>query len=153
MKSSFGHHRRATSITVAMTPMIDVVFLLLVFFLCTASFQKSEGDLAASLLVETSEPGAGSPLDAIPLVDEVTITGREFNGITLWTVNQGVETNDPAELVSLLQEIAEIDPGILVTIDPDQSIPLGHVVQAYDAARMAGFATVRLAASIESIAP
>ena len=37
-----------------MTPMIDVVFLLLVFFLCTASFEQPEEDLAASLVVQTS---------------------------------------------------------------------------------------------------
>ena len=36
-------------IEMQMTPMIDVVFLLLIFFLCTLKFKLLEGKLAAYL--------------------------------------------------------------------------------------------------------
>lgn len=147
MKSSFVQRRRATPLTVAMTPMIDVVFLLLVFFLCTASFQKPEEDLAASLVVETQSAGAGSALDALPRFDEVILAGRRAAGVTIWSVNHGVETDDPATLAELLGEVAAIDPAAPVTIEPAPDVPLEDVVRSYDAARLAGFAAVRLAAS------
>ena len=151
MKSSFVHLRRATPLTVAMTPMIDVVFLLFVFFVCTASFQIPEEDLAASLLVETTAVGAASPLDSLPELDEVTLEGRRLANTVVWSVNQGPEATDHAQLVELLREIAEIDRGVPVTIDPATDVPLSEVVRAYDASRLAGFVTVRLAASAHSI--
>ncbi|MFP6692187.1 MAG: biopolymer transporter ExbD, partial [Pirellulales bacterium] len=36
-----------------MTPMIDVVFLLLIFFVCTASFQIAEQFLPNSVFLES----------------------------------------------------------------------------------------------------
>ena len=37
---------------VTMTPMIDVVFLLLIFFICTASFQIVEQNLPSRIQLE-----------------------------------------------------------------------------------------------------
>ena len=62
MRAPFvGKRRGSAPLAVAMTPMIDVVFLLLVFFLCTATFERPEEDLAASLSVDASATGVGEP--------------------------------------------------------------------------------------------
>ena len=42
MKTNYTNPRGRTSLDSMMTPMIDVVFLLLVFFLTTSSFQRLE---------------------------------------------------------------------------------------------------------------
>ena len=46
-----SHHDDRRQTDVAMTPMIDVVFQLLIFFICTASFQLAEELLPTSLAI------------------------------------------------------------------------------------------------------
>ena len=48
MKTNYSNPRGRTSLDNMMTPMIDVVFLLLIFFLTTASFQRLEKLLPSS---------------------------------------------------------------------------------------------------------
>ena len=144
------HRRRigANPLASAMTPMIDVVFLLLVFFLCTASFEQPEEDLAASLVVETSSAAGGAGEFALPeALDEVNVTGRLTPGGVVWSVNDGPTVASPAELARLLAQLAAIDRGLPVTIDSGPKVPLADVVQAYDASRVAGFGRVLLMAS------
>ena len=130
----------------AMTPMIDVVFLLLVFFLCTSSFEEPEQNLAASLVVATQSPGAGPGQDTPPELEDVKIVGQSQSGATVWTVNEGRQTSDLAELTTLLRQLAAIDRALPVTIDAGPTVPMRDVVGAYDAARAAGFGRVLLAA-------
>jgi biopolymer transport protein ExbD len=61
----FPQRRRGrTSMQLLIVPMIDVVFLLLVFFLLTASFRPREGFLPTKLpqLSATAEPSELEPL-------------------------------------------------------------------------------------------
>ena len=53
--SGFGRHRRI-SMGLRMTPMIDVIFLLLTFFLLTAKFQDTEQLLPVFVGNTTPEP-------------------------------------------------------------------------------------------------
>ncbi|QDT70397.1 Biopolymer transport protein ExbD/TolR [Planctomycetes bacterium MalM25] len=140
----------ATPLASAMTPMIDVVFLLLVFFLCTASFDRPEENLAASLIVESTEAGAGQATTEPPELDDVTIVGATTGGVTAWTLNEGRTTTDLTELTGLLQQLAAIDRALPVTIDAGPDVPMRDVVGAYDAARSAGFGRVLLAASADA---
>lgn len=129
-----------------MTPMIDVVFLLLVFFLCTSSFEEPEQNLATSLVVASQTPGAGTSQPAPPELEDVKIVGEPQGGVTVWTVNSGRQTADLAELMMLLGQLAMIDRSLPVTIDTGAAVPMRDVVGAYDAARAAGFGRVLLAA-------
>ncbi|MEN1679345.1 MAG: biopolymer transporter ExbD [Planctomycetota bacterium] len=131
----------------AMTPMIDVVFLLLIFFVCTASLQKLERPLPADLVLS----GAGdlkAEVEPPPELDEVVVRGARRVAATEWTVN-----DSPCASMDRVREVlaalASIDPGLPVIVDADGPTPLGEVIAAYDAARSAGFATVRFAASAE----
>ncbi len=150
MRSTIKNRRTAAPITVVMTPMIDVVFLLLVFFLCTSSFQTPEEDLTANLLVETMAEGVGSPLEALPELDELVLLGHQRGDVARWSINGGEEL-DLAALTDRLAAFAEIDRGLPVTIEAGGAVLLGEVVGAYDIARQAGFAEVRLAASADAI--
>ena len=137
------HGRKANQLTIAMTPMIDVVFLLLIFFLCTVTFQKPEQDLVANLLLPD---GSNSTVSELPELDEVNLVGRRASGRVVWFVNGGARAYASGELGPLLRSLAEIDRALPVTIDPADSISLDAVVDVYDQARSANFDEVRLLA-------
>ena len=136
----------------AMMPMIDVVFLLLVFFLCTATFEAPEEDLAASLLV--SNLTSGSMAETVqespdPPLEEVTLVGARAGEETIWTLNEGASRPAGPQLVELLTGLSGADRTLPVTIEAGGAVPLGDLVQAYDAARAAGFARVLIATSVK----
>lgn len=135
----------ANPLAAAMTPMIDVVFLLLVFFLCTASFEPQEENLAASLLIAATESGAGNN-EQPPEIDDVTLVGTHRQGVTTWIANGSRATKSLAELTEILRALVSIDAALPVTIDAGPQVPMNDVIGAYDTARAAGFHQVQLAA-------
>ena len=66
MKTNYSNPRGSTSLDNMMTPMIDVVFLLLVFFLTTASFQRLEKLLPSSVSA-SSDSTLGESQDTPPV--------------------------------------------------------------------------------------
>ncbi len=76
-----ARRNRRESLTMDLTPLIDVVFLLLVFFLVTSVFKKDE--LALLLKLPKTEQGAGSQkkIEQITIElsnDEVAIDGEKI---------------------------------------------------------------------------
>ncbi|MEM6331439.1 MAG: biopolymer transporter ExbD [Planctomycetota bacterium] len=147
MKTVFRNPGAGARLTLAMTPMIDVVFLLLIFFVCTASFQPLEQVLPSNLVVS----GAGAvnaPVEPTPELDEVVLRGEPAPGGAAWWVN-ATPCPTPAALDTVLGSLAEIDATLPVIIDPAGGVPMGDVIAAYDACRRAGFLSVRFAAAAE----
>jgi len=130
-----------------MTPMIDVVFLLLIFFVCTASFQAVELVLPSNLLVSgTSDMAAPVELpdDLEQIVVEVVPAGR---GAT-WQVNEQ-PCDSRLDLEQLLVAIAQIDSSLPVVVDCDDRVPLGEAIAVYDLCRAVGLVKVQFAAEAE----
>ena len=128
----------------AMTPMIDVVFLLLVFFVWTASFQVVEQMLPAEL---SSQLGT----DPTTLVEpppekdlEDIVIAVSFDGSAAWTLN-GQPLGDVEAVERLLSSIARVDPAATVIVHPAPKVPLEYVIQTYDAAKLTGFTSVSFA--------
>lgn len=76
-----ARRNRRESLTMDLTPLIDVVFLLLVFFLVTSVFKKDE--LALLLKLPKTEQGAGSQkkIEQITIElsnEEVAIDGEKI---------------------------------------------------------------------------
>ncbi len=139
-------HNRSGSLELKMTPMIDVVFLLLVFFLWTSSFELPEFDLPSSL----AEPPAGlsdQPSTAPPpeAFDELVITIAGSAAAPQLTLN-GNPIADVTTLRQRLREIVSLGAQPPVVVDPDPAIPLGTVIDIYDLARAAGLTRVLFAA-------
>lgn len=141
------HQRTRGDLEISMTPMIDVVFLLLVFFVWTASFQVVENMLPASLLTaagtqvtEMAEPAPD--LD----FDEIVIRLIWEDRTLRWRINN-VHVANLAEVRSRLDQIAAIRQSATVILHPDQEVPIGDVVDVYDQARLAGFKQVQFVAS------
>ena len=132
-------HRRSTSFDLQMTAMIDIVFLLLIFFLWTSSFEIPEFDLVSAL----SLPPVGNsnskietpqmPFDEIVLRIIQAPEGR-------WHVklNESV-VPDLSQLKTKLSSIAAIGAQPVVIVHPDPTIPMEAAIAVYDVARSAGF--------------
>lgn len=69
---------RRESLTMDLTPLIDVVFLLLIFFLVTSTFKKDE--LALLLNLPKTEQGAGSQKKVDQLTIELSDNDVAVNG-------------------------------------------------------------------------
>lgn len=140
-----GRPRRPLEI--AMTPMIDVIFLLLVFFLATSSFQLVEKMLPASVSKTAEQLGGGTESPTEPTddaVEQIVIKLETRNGQTIATMN-GVALTDWTELESRLQAIRLARADVPVIIDPAADVTAAVVVKAYDWSRLAGLSRVYLA--------
>ena len=141
------HQRTRGDLEISMTPMIDVVFLLLVFFVWTASFQVVENMLPTSLLTvagtqatELAEPAPDLDFDEI--VIRLIWEGRTLR----WQINN-MRVASLDEVRRRLDQIAAIRQSATVILHPDQEVPIGDVVDVYDQARLAGFKQVQFATS------
>ena len=141
------HQRTRGDLEISMTPMIDVVFLLLVFFVWTASFQVVENMLPTSLLAvagtqatELAEPAPDLDFDEI--VIRLIWEGRTLR----WQINN-MRVASLDEVRRRLDQIAAIRQSATVILHPDQEVPIGDVVDVYDQARLAGFKQVQFATS------
>jgi biopolymer transport protein ExbD len=80
-----------------MTSMIDVVFLLLIFFMVTSSFQKTERELDPAIKVER-RAAAQAAQDLAPTIVEIK---RGTGGGFVYQLG-GREITSPAELTQVL---------------------------------------------------
>lgn len=142
--SRAGRGRRP--IEIAMTPMIDVIFLLLVFFLATSSFQIVE-KLLPSGVSESNQPAGNEVAPQEPTDDalEQVIVKLELQGEETFVRLNGILLADFQNLKQRLESIAVAGADVPVIIDPQQSIVASDVIRAYDWARAAGLSRVYLA--------
>lgn len=140
--------RRREGLDVKMTPMIDVVFLLLVFFVWTASFEVAER-LLPSDVAQTE--GTGSDAEVTPelmdfeqVVVHILATPAGGQGPS-WKINDRPLAT-LREVRDALDAIAAIKSDLPVIVDPSGDVPLGHVIDVYDISRLVGFSTVHFTA-------
>ena len=122
--------RKKTPLTanpgVPLTPMIDVVFLLLCFFVTSQIFAQWETEIDVAL--PTAATG-GMPQR---LPGEVIINVRADGA----TVVNG-QTLDDAQLRSMMDRLVELFPGQPVLLRADKATAYEHVVRVLDTCRQA----------------
>jgi len=147
MRRESVYTQRRSELDVKMTPMIDVVFLLLVFFVWTASFHIAEHILPSSVSAvrgtEPSDPSTPPPEEDF---DDVVIRIHWLDTQPGWRVNEEPMTTLD-DVRAALAGVAAVKPDAPVILHPDQDVPLGHVIDVYDATRLEGFEKVQFAAS------
>lgn len=121
--------QRADEVNVNMTPLIDVVFLLLIFFMVSTSFTK-ETHLAVDLPEATGEARAEQP-------DQIEILIAE-NGSYSINSRQLVDER-LGTLKSAIHQISNGDTSRPMVITADAQAPHQAVVRAMDAAGQMGF--------------
>ncbi len=126
-----------------MTPMIDVVFNLLIFFVIGAGSFAADKLLATKLsatsgAVATATVTEDRPLEAI---DVELLLKRDAAGKTVVDMN-GATYADRQEIKSQLRALAEISPESPINLEIAPDVPLGDMIDIYDACRAAGFQTI-----------
>ena len=77
---------------------------------------------------------------------DVVVRISWIDGRPSWQINDAaVESLNLVK--SRLQQIAQIKLDAPVILHPDEDVPLGHVIDLYDIARLVGFEKVQFAAS------
>ena len=122
---------------VNITPLIDVVFLLLIFFMVTTTFNQ-QAELRVDLPEASSEEQS---LEAVPIEITIDKSGAYFVNGT------GLGKNDAATLMQALQKIVNDDEERGVTISADATTPHQAVVTAMDTVARLGLSKVSIATS------
>lgn len=117
--------------TIDISPLIDVVFLLLIFFIVTTVFVKETG-------VEISKPRAASSQDLERMTILIAVTSES----RVWHGGREIGHDGVRSVVSALLEET---PGSPVIIRADASAPTEATVRVIDAAKLAGAESVSLA--------
>ena len=133
------------SIELKMTPMIDVVFLLLVFFVWTSSFELPEYDLPGSIAVPPGGAIEAASVETPETFDEIVIRILRRDSLDQIELN-GTPVVDTLALTNRLASIVQIGVQPPVIVDPDDNITMEIAVGVYDAARAAGVDRVLFAA-------
>ena len=134
----------AIDIDQAMTPMIDVVFLLLVFFVWTASFQIIEQILPSELSSQIGNQSQTQTPPPIKDFEDIVITISFDGQNAAWTLNKQ-PINQITEIQQRLSAIASVNAAAPVILHPQPNVPLEFVIQSYDAAKLSGFTKVAFA--------
>jgi len=126
------HHQQDEDTGIDLTPMLDVVFIMLIFFIVTSSFIRESG-------VEVQRPQAetANPQDKGNILIAVTADGQ------IWMDKQPV---DIRSVRAHVERMRVDQPDGAVVVQADQDARTGLVVQVMDQARLAGVQDVALAA-------
>lgn len=143
IRSQVLDRRQATEMN--LTPMIDVVFLLLIFFLWTSSFEVPEQLLPSSLYTAAGAAVSASPPPPAADLEQVVIRLYWQGGQAQWHVND-VPAASLAEVTAKLRGVAAVSTAVPLLIDPQDATPLEYVIQTYDAGREAGFEQIQFTA-------
>ncbi|MCY4040729.1 MAG: biopolymer transporter ExbD [Gammaproteobacteria bacterium] len=126
--------RTDDSADVNVTPLLDIVFILLIFFIVTTSFVKEFG-------VDMSRP-SNAPMQEqkreAAIIVRIDETGRVYVDerlVALDAVRANIETGLARK------------PGAPVVVVADRATDAGHTVRVVDQARVAGAGRVALASN------
>ena len=124
------------NVEIGLAPLIDVVFILLLFFVVTTTFTRE-----TQLRVELPEASSGAPApDSEQKLVEITISAEGVYSVN----NHLLPKSDLATLVEALQKESAGDNKLPLAISADGKTPHQAVVTAMDAAGKLGFSHLRM---------
>lgn len=126
--------QRNAEVTVNLTPLIDVVFLLLIFFMVSTTFTKE-----THLRLDLPE-ASGEQQPELPRQIEIVI---DANG--QYVINdRSLVSNKLDTIKAALEELAAGDSSIPLVITADAKTPHQAVITAMDAAGQVGLSQLSL---------
>lgn len=114
-----------------LTPMLDVVFIMLIFFIVTTSFVKESG-----VEIERPESSAASPRPDVQVMVAITAEGA------VWVDGQPVDIH---RVGSAVAELASAEGAVVV--QADRRSTTGLLIEVMDRIRDAGIDNVAVAAT------
>ncbi len=128
------NQQRSTSglLSVSMTPLIDVVFLLMVFFLMTINFEKPE------LVFDNRLPQLGTansedPSKEFEQVELRLEIARQGGRLRLFLDDRTIDN-----YVDLVGYLTQLPDEVLIIIDAANDVPYKHLIGVYNSCLQAG---------------
>ena len=133
----FRHTAPPANPGVPLAPMIDIVFLLLIFFIVTWSFARFETEL------DVSVPAAEAGKTPNRTADEQIVNVRADGAVLL----QGTVVDDAA-LLQRFATVAKFNPNVSIILRGDENTDFKHIIRVLDICSKANiwnvaFATAR----------
>ena len=125
-------HHKTEDAEINITPMLDIVFIMLIFFIVTTSFTKETG---ASVV----KPEANQ---AVALRNGTILIGVKSND-DIWMSKRLIELR---EVRSMVEQAKAENPKGSVVIVADKDSRIGTVTQVMDQVRMAGVQGIAISA-------
>jgi len=136
--------QRSKEVGVDLTPLIDVVFLLLIFFMVSTTFTR-ESHLQVELPEASGEPVSPSEVRQIDVV---------INAEGQYILNDRTLVNNRRETLQRgVRELAEGETDLPFIITADARTPHEYVVRAMDVAGRLGFAKLSITTEREAESP
>jgi biopolymer transport protein ExbD len=110
-----------------LTPVIDMVFLLLIFFLAATTFQQNEREMNVAL------PSAAAVMPISMAMREIVVNIDQAGGIVV-----GGRAKTPDELRELIATAVKSNPEQKVSVRGDRKAAYEHIVRALDACKAGG---------------
>ena len=133
MKQHFQNLVEEEEATIDMTPMLDVVFIMLIFFIVTASFVKEAG-------IDVNRPEAATAVSKPRATILVAISEKGEIWINKRRVDQrAVQAN--------IERLKAENPQGSVVIQADKKADVNTLIKVMDASRAAGAYDVSIAAA------
>lgn len=126
-----------------LAPMLDVVFLLLIFFVVTQKIILNEQDLKVK--VPTAPKSTEEESRAI---DEIIINAREENGELVITIDREVFTQE--KLMTLLKRMVAVNPNQPVRIRGDAEMTWQRMADVISTCSQAGVWNVSFSKQLPS---
>jgi biopolymer transport protein ExbD len=126
--------RNGRGVDIDVTPLIDILFMLIIFFVLAASF------LQGRLTVELPQ-GEGAGKAENPVLVTLTRDGSVFWG------NSSVPAVSP-DVLRLVEENLPLSSGREILVAADRGVPYGDVVGLLDVLRLAGVERLGLALQV-----
>ncbi|MFL1465440.1 ExbD/TolR family protein [Marinobacter sp. DUT-3] len=133
--------QRSQEVGVDLTPLIDVVFLLLIFFMVSTTFTRESH-------LEVELPSASADARAETEVREIDVV---INAEGQYILNDRTLVNNRREtLERAVRELSEGDNSLPYVITADARTPHEFVVRAMDVAGRLGFAKLSITTEREA---
>jgi len=134
----FGRRFEEEAESIQMAPLIDIVFLTLVFFITIVTYATLESEIDIEL------PTASSAVQSSRTMSEIYINLRDDGRIILNNREMTIE-----QLQDVLNRVAELAPGGAVIIRGDRDAALGQAISILNCCRNADISNVSFAALTE----
>ena len=140
-----ARRRPTSSMAFNLTPMIDVVFNLLIYFVISTSFIRAEGFLPGRM----ARLGSRAQVQTLPVMPirllMRTDGGPEYR-VHMRLENSATVPRDYDDLCQILIGLRTggmgFDNRTPVVIHAEDSVPWNHVVNAFNAAKRAGYEAI-----------
>ena len=127
-------HARVEDAEINITPMLDIVFIMLIFFIVTTSFTKETG----ATIVKPEAP------QAVALRNGTILIGIRPNN-DIWMAKRQIELREVRQMV---ERAKSENPEGSVVIIADRGSRIGTVTQVMDQVKLAGVEGIAISAEV-----